>query len=414
MVVICSLSASVSRYIVKMNRQILRHYIDEYKLNFNRVNQEEIYKWKAVKCYQDNWNIDAENFHDMLLASLSRTENLLESGQYFPLRMIVQYAEQRPNEVRQLFKNLYNEDEDLFERIVVFQTSINAINDDLFENKKSYQDPRAIIVYLVLHYPERYFFYKFAMFKQFSEKLELIYKPVKGRIENIGHFNSQCELIRFELSLDQELLKLHKNRITTDCYYDESLTILTQDFIYAVARHLDQAVLDATPTTNKINETTILSTELTVSADKVSFRGRTVNFIQNGIDNKRLGDLGELWVMKYEIDKLQKAKKYNLVEQIKHTSKDEGDGTGFDIQSFDIDGNRIFIEVKTTKGRQNSTFFVTQNELERSKIEKNNYYLYRLYNYNEQTETADLLIIQGDLTNICEFPTTYKIDLNKN
>lgn len=395
-----------------MNRQILRHYIDEYKLNFKRVNQEEIYKWKAVKCYQDNWNIDAENFYEMLLASLSRTKNLLDSGQYFPLRMIVQYAEQRPNEVRQLFKNLHNEDEDLFERIEDFQISINAINDELFENKKSYQDPRAIIVYLVLRFPERYFFYKFEMFKQFSEKLELIYKPVKGRIENIGHFNSQCELIRFELSLDQELLKLHKNRITTDCYYDENLNILTQDFIYAVARHLDQAVLVATPTTTEINEARILSTELTISADQISFRGRTVNFIQNGIENKRLGDLGELWVMKYEIEKLQNAKKFNLIDQIKHTSKDEGDGTGFDIQSFDINGNKIFIEVKTTKGRQNSTFFVTRNELERSKVEKNNYYLYRLYNYNEKEETADLLIIQGDLTNICEFPTTYKINLN--
>lgn len=395
-----------------MNRQILRHYIDEYKLNFDRVNQEEIYKWKAVKCYQDNWNIEAENFYEMLLASLSRTKNLLDSGQYFPLRMLVQYADHRPNEVRQLFRNLYNEEEDLFERIQDFQTSINLINDELFENKKSYQDPRAIIVYLVLRYPERYFFYKFEMFKQFSEKLELIYKPVKGHLENIGHFNSQCELIRFELSLDQELLKLHKNRITSDCYYDENLNILTQDFIYAVARHLDQSILVEIPETTEITESNVLSTDLTVFTDQISFRGRTVNFIQNGIENKRLGDLGELWVMKYEIEKLKNAKRYNLIDRIKHTSKDEGDGTGFDIQSFDIYGNKIFIEVKTTKGRQNSTFFVTRNELERSKIEKENYYLYRLYNYSEQTDTADLLIIQGDLTNICEFPTTYKINLN--
>lgn len=395
-----------------MNRQILRYYIDEYKLNFDRVNQEEIYKWKAVKCYQDNWDIDAENFYEMLLASLSRTKNLLDSGQYFPLRMLVQYAEHRPNEVRQLFRNLYNEEEDLFERIQYFQTSINLINDELFDNKKSYQDPRAIIVYLVLRYPERYFLYKFEMFKQFSEKLELIYKPVKGHLENIGHFNSQCELIRFELSLDQELLKLHKNRITADCYYDENLNILTQDFIYAVARHLDQAILVDTPETTEITESNVLSTELTVSVDQINFRGRTVNFIQNGIENKRLGDLGELWVMKYEIEKLRNAKRDNLIDRIKHTSKDEGDGTGFDIKSFDIYGNKIFIEVKTTKSRQNSTFFVTRNELERSKIEKEHYYLYRLYNYNEQTDTADLLIIQGDLTNICEFPTTYKINLN--
>ncbi|MEJ5144680.1 DUF3883 domain-containing protein [Sphingobacterium sp. MYb388] len=397
-----------------MNKQILTHYIEEYKLNFDRVNQEEIYKWKAVKCYQDNWDIEADNFYEMLLASLSKTKNLLNSGQYFPLRMLLQYAEQRPTVLRQLFKDLYNEEEDLFERIQNFQTGINLINIELFENKKSYQDQRAIIVYLVLRFPERYFFYKFDMFKKFSDKLSLIYKPVKGHLENIGHFNSQCELIRFELSLDQEILKLHKNRITADCYYDESLNILTQDFIYAVARHLDRVVLVEKPTPIETTETNILSTDLTNSGDQISFRGKTVNFIQNEIENKRLGDIGELWVMRYEIEKLKNANKHNLIKQIKHTSKDEGDGTGFDIQSFDINGNRIFIEVKTTKGRQNSTFFITRNELERSKIEKDNYYLYRLYNYNEQKGTADLLIIQGELTNICNFPTIYKINLKNN
>jgi hypothetical protein len=394
-----------------MNRQILNYFIEEYKLNFDRVNQEEIYKWKAVKCYQDNWNIESENFYEMLLSSLRMTNNLMDSGQYFPLRMLVQYAEHRPNEVRQLFRNLYNEEEDLYERIQNFQLGINAIHGELFENRKSYQDPRAIIVYLVLRYPERYFFYKYEMFKQFSERLELIYKPVKGHLENIGHFNNICELIRYELSLDQELLKLHKNRITADCYYDENLNILTQDFIYSVTRHLDQNFAPVTPTATETNETSVLSTDLTSSTEQISFRGRTVNFIQNGIENKRLGDLGELWVMKYEIEKLKQANKYNLIDQIKHTSKDEGDGTGFDIQSFDRNGNKIFIEVKTTKGNRNSTFFVTRTELEKSKIENANYYLYRLYNYNELLDTADLLVIKGDLTNLCEFPATYKINL---
>jgi len=397
-----------------MNRQILRHYINEYKLNFERVNQQEIYKWKAVKCFQDNWDIDAANFYPMLLASIRLTQNLLKSGQYFPLRMLMHYSERRPEETRNLLKALYNEDEDIFERIQNFQNGIDILNHELFPGKNSYQDHRAVIVYLALRFPERYFFYKFEMFKQFSEKLELIYRPVRGHIENIGHFNSQCELIRYELSLDQELLKLHNNRITPDCYYDENLNILTQDFIYAVARHLDQNFIVDTPIAIQTSETKILSSEVTTSADQINFRGRTVNFIQNGIENKRLGDLGELWVMKYEIEKLSTANRHNLIDKIKHTSKDEGDGTGFDIQSFDINGNKIFIEVKTTKGRQNSTFFITRNELERSKIEGDNYYLYRLYNFNEQTDTSDLLIIKGDLSNLCEFPTTYKINLVNN
>ncbi|HEU4576437.1 MAG TPA: DUF3883 domain-containing protein [Chitinophagaceae bacterium] len=393
-----------------MNRQILRQYIDEYKLDFARINQEEIYKWKAVKCFQDNWNIEATNFLEMLSKSIRLTQNLLKSGQYFPLRMLEHYATQRPEELRQLFRNLYDEENDIFQRIEDFRNGTKAINDSLFPGKNTYQDHRAIIVYLTLRYPERYFFYKFEMFKQFSQRLEITYRPVQGHIENIGHFNSLCEIVRYELSNDQELLQLHKGRITADCYNDINLNILTQDFIYAVSRHLNQqTTVSVTSTFQTANE--VSATNLSTSTDQLTFRGKTVNFIQNNIDNKRIGDLGELWALKYEIEKLRESGQYNLIDKIKHTAKDEGDGTGYDIQSFDGNGQKIYIEVKTTKSGKNSTFYITRTELERSKIEKENFYLYRLYNYNEDNDTADILIIKGDLTTLCEFPTTYKINL---
>ena len=336
------------------------------------------------------------------------------SGSYFPLRMLVQYAEHSPDEVRELFRNLYNEEEDLYQRIRDFKIGINAIHSQLFKNKASYQDSRAIIVYLTLRYPERYLFYKFKMFKKFSATLELTYKPIRGRIENIGHFNSISELIRHELSLDQELVKLHLKRLSDDCYYDENLYILTQDFIYAVTIHLNQHLTIVPKDAYDFTVTHALSTDLSCYNEPVIFHGRMVNFIQNGIENKRLGDLGELWVMEYEREKLRSANRKNLIEKIKHTSKDEGDGTGFDIQSFDSKGNKIFIEVKTTKGNKNAAFFVTRNELERSKLEKDNYYLYRLYNFDKKKGRADLLIIKGELTNLCGFPANYKVNLNSN
>ena len=394
-----------------MNFKILREYIKGYKLDFERINQEENYKWKAVKCFQDNWDIEAENFHEMLAQSIRLTGNLLMSAMFFPYAMLLEYAEKRPEVLRNLFRNLFVEENDLCQRIDDFQKGIESLNSELFEGKKSYQEQRAVIVYLTLRFPEKYFFYKFRMFKKFSEKINIFYIPKQGRIENIRHFNSLCEIIKYELSGDKELLRLHKNSIKHDCYYDENLNILTQDFIYAVVNYLKHIDYPIDENSVTVNERKILANELENNIEPPNFKGRTVDFEQNNIENKRIGDLGEDWVLKYEEKKLERAGKQKWIKKIKYTAKEKGDGEGYDIESCDGKGKTIYIEVKTTKGPMNTTFYVTRTELERRKQEGNNYFLYRLYNYNEKEHTADIEIINGDLTKLCTVPETYKIKL---
>lgn len=396
-----------------MNRQLVKAYIEEYKNQFEFVNNQEIYKWKAVKQFQDNWNIDAPDFHTMLAESLKYAYNLLDSGQYFPKRMLLINAEKSPEKVKVLFEYLYDEDFDIFERIEFFQSEFAKLNRQNFDDKKDYQDQRAVIVYLALHYPERYFFYKFRMFKKFADKIEYSYKPIAGRIENIGQFQNLCNLVKHELSKNQELLKLHKNRITDDCYFDENLNILTQDFVYAVVSHLETSDIIEIENVKEIVPTKINSNEIEITETKIDFTPRTVNYIQNSIDNKRIGDLGELWVLNVEKKKLINADKHKLAEKVKHVAKDKGDGLGYDILSYDINGKEIYIEVKTTKGNAHSTFFISRNELEKSKKEREAFYLYRVFKYNEETDNAELLIIKGDLTNLCEVPLSYKVNIKK-
>ena len=396
-----------------MNRQIIKSYIKEYKNQFDFVHKEEIYKWQAVKQFQDNWDINASDFYSMLEKSLKLVANLLDSGQYFPKRMLLKNTEIKPEKIKTLFEYLYDEEFDLFERIELFRSEFKELNTQNFINKKDYQDHRAVIVYLALKYPERYFFYKYKMFKKFSEKIDYTYNPIAGKIENIGQFQNLCNLLRHELSQDQELLKLHKNRISDDCYYDENLNILTQDFVYAVVQHLTPSKIEKIVETKEVVSTKINSTEISVTEAKVDFTPRTINHIQNNIENKRIGDLGELWVISEEKQKLLKANKPKLAKKVKHVAKDKGDGLGYDVLSFDISGNEICIEVKTTKGNISSTFFITRNELERSKKERENFYLYRVFNFDEQTDNAELLIIKGDLTNLCKVPLTYKVNIKK-
>lgn len=81
-----------------------------------------------------------------------------------------------------------------------------------------------------------------------------------------------------------------------------------------------------------------------------------------------------------------------------HTSVIEGDGAGFDILSFTPYGELKFIEVKTTTGGKGTPFMMTFNEVAFSELHANQYYLYRLYNYNKRTNSGEFYILEGDIS----------------
>lgn len=396
-----------------MNIKLIKSYIEEYKKQFDKISDLEIYKWKAVKQFQDNWDIHSSDFYSMLERSLKGVSNLLDSGQYYPQRMLLQNIEKEPEKIKTMFENLFDEDKDIYKRIESFQSEFENLNSTYFKGKKGYQDDRAVIVYLTLRYPDRYFFYKYTMFKDFSEKIDYTFKPIRGRIDNIGQFQTLCRLIRHEISQDQALLKLHKNRLTEDCYIDDNLYILTQDFIFAVAYYLNITFSGRRAESKEVIFSTINSSDIELTELKIDLKPRTINYIQNDIENKRIGDLGELWVIDRERKKLISAKKLELAEKVEHVAKSSGDGLGYDILSYDKDGNKLFIEVKTTKGDLYSTFYITRNELEKSKMEGDFYRLYRVYNFDEENDNAECEIIKGDLSDLCKFPMTFKVNMKK-
>jgi hypothetical protein len=249
------------------------------------------------------------------------------------------------------------------------------------------------------------------MFNGFAAKIDYTYKPVKGHIENVNHFERLCENVKYLISQDQELLRLHNNRLTEDCYIDESLNILTQDFIYAVVEHLDTKVINPVVIEIENPIQRILSSAVSVTTSNVSFNVSIINHIQNSKENKRIGDLGELFVMQLERGKLINANKPKLAKKVAHHAIDKGDGLGYDVLSFDEKGNEMFIEVKSTKGSKNTPFYITRNELERSKQEQEKYFIYRIYNFNDELIKGDVLVMQGDVSDLCIEAVNYKVKM---
>jgi hypothetical protein len=400
-----------------MNFKKIHYFKEEYKARFEEIHLQEIYKWKAFKCFQDNWDINSSEFVSTLKKSLEKTANLLVSGNYWPRLMLLENAEVSENEVQELFHQLVREETDLSTRILDFQKGMKTLSKINFPEKRQvYQDHRAILVYLCLIYPERYYLYKYKMFRDFAEIVDYSYKPVRGRIANIGQYLNMCDMIRNELEKDQELLKLHKNRIIDeDCYYDNNHTLLTQDFIYAVAYHfLQTPIADQAkniPQSFSFPKPVVITEEnIIVTNKKSDFKPRIVDWIGQQKQNHKDGASGEAYVIRYETDRL---KKLGFEGKVVHTSVEAGDGTGYDIESLNEDGNVIFIEVKTTKGKCSTPFHISQHQLKRSIQEKDNYYLYRLFNYDKENDIYEIRIINGDLTKYCQTPENYLVSVKE-
>ncbi|MBS3999253.1 MAG: DUF3883 domain-containing protein [Desulfobulbaceae bacterium] len=340
-----------------MNIKIVKSYIEEYKRNFESIHKQEIYKWHAIKQFQDTFDINSIDFYSNVELSLSKSDNLLDSQLYFPRRMLLENIEESPEQIREMFQLLYDEYFDILARVEKFQKNFGTLSKKVFPEKNNhYQDHRAIIVYLTLMFPERYFFYKFGIFKKFAQRIDYPHKPIKGRVENIGLYQNLCELVRYEIEKDQELLNLHENRLDENCYRDKYYNVLTQDFIYVVSQHFDYIKTQNIKAIEVVNENEILSNSLDTKTESINFTPSIINHIQNNVANKRIGDLGEIWVFKYEKEFLETHGKKTLAEKVEHVAKNKGDGLGYDILSFDLDGEPKYIEVKTTKGNKNLIF----------------------------------------------------------
>lgn len=82
-----------------------------------RIEDEERYKWKAIKHFQDHFNLEAVDLAANIESSMDEAKNLLSSGKYWPKRMLRKNAELASERVRDMLRILFDEDLDIRERI---------------------------------------------------------------------------------------------------------------------------------------------------------------------------------------------------------------------------------------------------------------------------------------------------------
>lgn len=209
--------------------------------------------------------------------------------------------------------------------------------------------------------------------------------PVAGTIWIIGKNNEDLGVLQLEDNCESVVLECNQDEDTGS---DEII------------------VGDTDP---EIQSAETINLEQPKSIGKKKFIARNSDYSERQEQNSKVGHRGEKYVVRYEVDRLVKAGRQDLADKVEWVSKTQGDGLGYDVLSYDAEtGKSVFIEVKTTNGSCNSAFYITRNELERSRV-SDNYYLYRLYDYDSETDSYQILIISGDLSPLCVEPATYYV-----
>ena len=377
----------------------------------------EEYKWIALLHFQSNWK-NKTPIYERISISFNKAKNLLNSKNYTPRSMLKKVSLKKGKEVSGLIAALYNENDSLESRVnkfvFGFKNLVNAIAHeqddnwdwlDKIENNKlnHYQDPHAISVYLFMRYPMNHYIYKSRLFDTFAKLIGYSISE-KDSVRKYVEYEAFCDSIKKVLLNETSFINgTYGKWLKSHNYIDPNYNLLTQDFIYTVCNYLNREYSARSSSTNPkvINVKVIDSAKDTKT---ISTRTNTAHIIKNVNylniyeNNKRIGLKGEQFVMVHERNRL---KELGIKYDVEHSAIVRGDGLGYDILSVEDDGvTKRYIEVKTTTGSENQPFFFTDNELRVSQQNKDHYYLYRVYNYDEESNSGSIAIKLVSLDNL--------------
>lgn len=123
-----------------------------------------------------------------------------------------------------------------------------------------------------------------------------------------------------------------------------------------------------------------------------------VNYLEREARNSSLGAAGEAFALDVEHRRLSEAGHRRLADRIEHVSRSKGDGLGYDIHSFEVDGRDRLIEVKTTGFGAFTPFFASKREVEVSEEREAVFNLYRVFKFRDGPK---LFVLPGALRSSC-------------
>ncbi len=209
----------------------------------------EKYKWEAISHFQKNWDIDAPDFAEMFKESTSKTRNLLDSIG-FPRAMMLDFASFQPKQVEDMFRNLFDENIDLQQRVDNFKQEAKILlekyrssHPEAQKANNHFQDTNTISTYLWFRYPDKYYKYAPGIYCSNRLKLGLYQYYIKDRdrtSDSMLEGFAMYDKIRAKLKEDKDLVDMINFRVGDlhlEKDFEDDFRTATIDFGYFVSEH---------------------------------------------------------------------------------------------------------------------------------------------------------------------------------
>ena len=236
---------------------------------------------------------------------------------------------------------------------------------------------------------------------------ELIGLSPYNRFQNTRFLNSESTKKFFDilkkgyLDLSEELLSDSYNN---DSNYKEVLETI---------KKMDKRIKSKLNTDIKIIDEPLKLRKYKKIEDRIARNlEHPINYIANQIIKDKNGKINEQTIFNYEVNKMISVGEKELAKEMQEFFTNKKNNEPYDIISFQLSKEgkyeKIYIEVKSTKGNESTPIDITERELDFAVKNKENYYIYRII--NSSSHDRYVKIIKGDPREKFRLePTAYKI-----
>lgn len=226
-------------------QQIFSHYLEKFEYITDKNSNDENYKWfickKFRKLMDEALASETESFASALYKAKAVTANLIDSYTQ-PFAGLVEFAKHEPETVREMFINLYSDDEGdihIQEALIAdFFDKSNELLEKYTPGSYRYkQNSHSVSAYLFLYDPDNHYMYKASQSCIFADCIQYYDDWGTGDNIKLDVYYRMCDWLVEQIFECKELLATDASRFklpeSAEMFEDKKKHLLAFDIIYA-------------------------------------------------------------------------------------------------------------------------------------------------------------------------------------